>query len=116
MLESGEVDYVERDDVFVRKAGSAFPVAYAAMPVLLEGEIRGVVLVLRDVTQATLEWGALRAREGRLRRLTEASLEVLVVHDGKRIVGANRATSRCLGDSQKELDGKPVVDLIAAAL
>ncbi|MGA2402662.1 MAG: PAS domain S-box protein [Syntrophobacteraceae bacterium] len=44
----------ERDEVFWRKDGSSFPVAYSSTPILEEGKILGVVLTFRDITQRKL--------------------------------------------------------------
>ncbi|HEX8707863.1 MAG TPA: PAS domain S-box protein [Pyrinomonadaceae bacterium] len=39
------------DDVFTRKDGSIFPVAYTSSPIVTEGEIVGAVLAFRDATE-----------------------------------------------------------------
>ena len=41
----------ERDEVFWRKDGTSFPVAYSSTPILEEGKILGAVLTFRDITQ-----------------------------------------------------------------
>jgi PAS domain S-box-containing protein len=40
----------ERDEVFWRKDGTSFPVAYSSTPILEEGQILGAVLTFRDIT------------------------------------------------------------------
>ncbi|MGO8943378.1 MAG: PAS domain S-box protein [Syntrophobacteraceae bacterium] len=40
----------ERDEVFWRKDGTHFPVAYSSTPILEEGHIVGAVLTFRDIT------------------------------------------------------------------
>jgi PAS domain S-box-containing protein len=40
----------ERDEVFWRKDGTSFPVAYSSTPILEEGQIVGAVLTFRDIT------------------------------------------------------------------
>ena len=44
----------ERDEVFWRKDGSSFPVAYSSTPILQEGKILGAVLTFRDITERKL--------------------------------------------------------------
>ena len=44
----------ERDEVFWRKDGASFPVAYSSTPILEEGKIAGVVLTFRDITERKL--------------------------------------------------------------
>jgi PAS domain S-box-containing protein len=41
----------ETDEVFWRKDGTSFPVAYSSTPILEEGRIVGAVLTFRDITQ-----------------------------------------------------------------
>jgi len=44
----------ERDEVFWRKDGTNFPVAYSSTPILEEGHIVGAVLTFRDITARKL--------------------------------------------------------------
>ena len=50
VLHEGKVlrDY---DDVFIRKDGTFFPVAYSSSPLVMEGKVGGLVVVFRDVTE-----------------------------------------------------------------
>ena len=44
----------ERDEVFWRKDGTSFPVAYSSTPILEEDQIVGAVLTFRNITQRRL--------------------------------------------------------------
>jgi len=44
----------ERDEVFWRKDGTSFPVAYSSTPLFEEGRIVGGVLTFRDITLRTV--------------------------------------------------------------
>ncbi|MBF0418487.1 MAG: PAS domain S-box protein, partial [Magnetococcales bacterium] len=46
----GEIQVVN-DELFWRKDGTAFPVEYTSTPILDQGEIRGAVVVFRDISQ-----------------------------------------------------------------
>jgi diguanylate cyclase (GGDEF)-like protein/PAS domain S-box-containing protein len=46
----GEIHHKE-DEVFWRKNGTSFPVAYTSTPLLKDGELRGAVVVFRDITK-----------------------------------------------------------------
>jgi PAS domain S-box-containing protein len=55
VLAAGGVVEIE-DDVFTRKDGSIFHVSYTSAPIINEGEIAGVVMAFRDITERkTLE-------------------------------------------------------------
>jgi PAS domain S-box-containing protein len=45
----------ERDEIFWRKDGTNFPVAYSSTPILEEDHILGAVLTFRDITMRKLE-------------------------------------------------------------
>ena len=43
--------YRTEEDLFIRKGGEPFPVAYVTTPIIREGEITGSVTVFRDITE-----------------------------------------------------------------
>jgi PAS domain S-box-containing protein len=49
-LRDGEIHHRE-DEVFWRKNGTSFPVAYTSTPLLNNGELIGAVVVFRDITE-----------------------------------------------------------------
>lgn len=57
--------------------------------------------------------GAAQQSEARFRRLSEASLEGVVVHEESRILDANLAVASMLGYEQPELIGMSLLDLLA---
>ena len=57
---------------------------------------------------------ALRASEERFRRLSEAAAEGIVVHDGTRVLFANRAASVLTGYPEAELVGLRMAELVPA--
>lgn len=59
------------DDVFIRKDGSMFPVAYSSSPILVEGEVVGVVVAFRDMTARKRAEQALRDSEFKLQLITQ---------------------------------------------
>ena len=52
------VSHHREDEVFWRKDGTCFPVAYTSNPILVDGQNRGAVVVFRDITLQVLvrEW------------------------------------------------------------
>ena len=49
-LRDGEIHQKE-DEVFWRKNGTSFPVAYTSNPLLKEGKLAGAVVIFRDITE-----------------------------------------------------------------
>jgi diguanylate cyclase (GGDEF)-like protein/PAS domain S-box-containing protein len=56
---------------------------------------------------------ALRISNERFRRLADATLEGIVIHDGGRIVEANAAAARMFGVTAQDLIGRSIEDLVA---
>ncbi len=65
-----KVRHVE-DDVFWRKDGSPFPVEYVSTPIVEDGDIKGAVLVFRDITERKQAEMALAAKTAELERSNE---------------------------------------------
>lgn len=49
VLRTGEI-YRSEDDVFTRKDGTLFPVAYSAAPIEMDGQVVGIAVAFRDIT------------------------------------------------------------------
>ena len=62
----------DHDDVFVRKDGTFFDVIYSSSPIREKGEIRGLVVVFRDVTERNRTLRALHISEERFRLAQQA--------------------------------------------
>jgi PAS domain S-box-containing protein len=75
VLHTGET--VRGDDVFFRKDGSPFFVAYTASPILTDGRVTGVVEVFRDITERKQLEARLAASEAQFRNIAE-KLPVMV--------------------------------------
>ena len=61
-LKDGEV-HRRADEVFWRKDGTSFPVAYTSTPILVDGKVRGAVIVFRDITHKIREQQFERSKE-----------------------------------------------------
>lgn len=59
------------DDVFIRKDGSMFPVAYSSSPILVDDNVLGVVVAFRDMTARKQAEQALRDSEFKLQLITQ---------------------------------------------
>ena len=95
----GRVD----NEVFWRRDGTPIPVEYSSYPILEEGVLRGAVVTFSDITERKQAEKALRDSEERLRRLSEATFEGIIIHEGARPLEANEAVSAMFGYTQEEL-------------
>lgn len=84
------------EDVFLRKDGTTFPVAYSSSPIVLDGRVRGAVIAFRDISERKeaearqarrvrqmalrAEVGAALAKGGDLRAALQGCTEALVRH------------------------------------
>ena len=70
VLQSGR-SLKDHDDVFIRKDGTFFDVIYSSSPVREDGEVAGLVVVFRDVTERNQTLAALRESEQRFHTLAD---------------------------------------------
>ncbi len=90
------------EDVFWRKDGSGFPVEYSSSPLLENGEIKGVMVIFRDIAER-------RRAEERQRLATSVfdnTAEGIVITDADgNVVEVNRAFTEILGYTREEMIG-----------
>ncbi len=76
------------------------------------GEIYGVLGFARDVTEQRNAERELRSREERYRLLVDNAPVPLYVHDGERLLFANRACGKLMGYELENLVGRPLTDIV----
>ncbi|HEX2022654.1 MAG TPA: PAS domain S-box protein [Candidatus Thermoplasmatota archaeon] len=114
VLESGRVARSARD-VFTRKDGTTFPISFTAAPVEVDGEVAGMVIAFRDITeqmafeQEKTSW--LNLVDAVYHVHDELGIGTLIVDDG-RIHYANDAFRGLLGYSLDQLKAE-VADVFA---
>jgi len=97
------------ETVRYRKDGSPVDVIVSGSPILLGGEVGGVVAIYTDVTRRKRAEEALRASEEYARSVIENSLDTIITVDmERRIVEFNKAAQETFGYRAEEILGKHV--------
>jgi|GEM_PF-466841 len=99
--------------VLISKDGSEYNIADSAAPILDEQKnIRGVVLVFRDVTSEYQMQKSLSKSEERYQRLSSLTYEGILIHKDGVLIDANKAIEKLSGYSREELIGKNIIQMI----
>jgi PAS domain S-box-containing protein len=102
--------------ILVARDGHECPIAHSAAPIVgADGEVRGVVLVFRDVGDERAAAEALRASEAKYRELYENLADMCATFDfeSEVIVECNETMARQLGYTKAELLGRPAAEIYA---
>ncbi|MBV8317624.1 MAG: PAS domain S-box protein, partial [Planctomycetaceae bacterium] len=102
--------------VLIARDGTERSIEDSAAPIREEGgELKGVVLVFRDVTARRLAEEAVRASEARKDAILQSALDGIIGmdHEG-RVVEFNPAAERLFGYRRDEILGRPLAELILA--
>jgi two-component system, NtrC family, sensor kinase len=114
VIEQGIVVGLANHTILIRKDGTEFFIGDSGAPINTEkGDITGVVLVFRDISEERKANEAVEASEIRYRRLFESAKDgilILEFHDG-RITAANPFLKDLLGYDQDELLGKQLWEI-----
>lgn len=113
ILNKGVTVSLPDNTILVSKDGTEYPIADSGAPIKsVDGEITGVVIVFRDITEEKGMQRAIEAREKKYRALVEQSVEMLYLHDLEgNIIEVNPETENWTGYSREELTAMNVFDL-----
>ena len=105
--------HIGDDEVFWRKDGTSFPVAYTSTPMIDDGQILGAVVTYQDITERKRLEEALRESEKKYRSIYEsvASMVLSVDEDGC-IVDCNPRIHGILGYTPDEVIGQSLMNII----
>lgn len=97
----------------VKKNGREFDVSVRISPILDgEGNVTGVSIISRDITERMRAEQALRESEEKFQALTDSSPAAIIAYQGENIVFANRAALEMSGYSEREVVGKKFMDFV----
>ena len=96
---------------FVDRSGRRIPVEASSSPIMKNGEMTGILVVARDITERKEAEAALRESEETFRTLFETMIQGVIYQaaDG-RIVSANSAAERILGLTLDQMQGRTSMD------
>ena len=95
-----------------RKDGAEFPVEIRLSPTTIDEGLL-VTAVIRDVTERKRVRAELEDSEERFRRLSEVTLEGVVIHESGFIIDVNRALADMFGYDETEMIGQPAIKFLA---
>jgi two-component system sensor histidine kinase/response regulator len=111
-LALGTVSHVD-NEVLWTKDGASLPVFYSSNPIHKDGEMVGVVITFRDITDRRQAEAALAESERRTRRILETTNEGFWLVDNDAVtVTANPALCRILDRPQEEIVGRRILDFV----
>lgn len=112
---TGEIQGLANDTVLTAKDGTRYQIADSAAPIRkLNGEIDGVVLIFRNITDAYHQQHQLKENKEKLDIIFNSIGDPLFIHDMKgNFLEVNEAAAEKLGYSKEELLGMSVQQIDA---
>jgi PAS domain S-box-containing protein len=100
----GAVHHV-RDEVFWRKDGTSFPVAYTSTPILEDGKLAGAVVTFWDITERKLAKENINESEKKFKTIFNSARDGILLADieTKKFYLGNEAICQMLGYSLDEI-------------
>ena len=114
VLREGVIVGLANHTVLVARDGSVRPIDDSAAPIRdASGQLIGVVLIFRDVTEQRRAEQELRASEARKSAVLETALDCVITMDHLgRVVEFNPSAERTFGYARGEVVGRELADLI----
>jgi PAS domain S-box-containing protein len=110
---SGEVETLEYEIELIGKNGENVPVDVRSTPIIQEGEVKGILVVARDITERKQSEEALMQSEELYRSLSETTPDIIILQDNVgRIVYINKAGLQFAGYRLDEVINKPVLSFV----
>ena len=113
VLRQGVVVGLANHTVLIAKDGTKRPIADSGAPIRdEEGNIIGVVMVFRDITERKRAEEALQESEEKYRALVESATDMIYMIDkNNKVLSANKAAAMLFGKESKKIIGKSIFNL-----
>ncbi|MEL7061264.1 MAG: PAS domain S-box protein, partial [Acidobacteriota bacterium] len=96
-----------------RKDGQEVDVEIHGVPLLVDGDLVGVVAIYQDITERLRTEQARSESEQRFRLLSDATFEGIVLSDDRMVMDCNTQFARIAGRRPDEIVGLPVLNFVA---
>ena len=115
VLSTGEIIGLANHTLLIARDGKEYQIADSAAPIRnREGQLLGVVLVFRDVTEEYALRESLENEKALLKTLIDAIPDLMVYKDiNGHYLGCNRAFERIIDQSEQALIGKSTIDFFS---
>jgi len=112
VLSEGKIVGLANHTILISKDGTEYNIADSASPIKdTNNNIRGVVLVFRDITEEYKTQEQLRKSETRYSRLSDLTYESILIHKNGVALDVNSAFEKLSGYTAKEVIGKNIIQL-----
>jgi len=113
VLRENKIIGLSNHTILVSKNGKEYNIADSAAPIKDgENNVKGVVLVFRDVTAKYKIQEELKKSEERYNRLSSLTYEGILIHKDGIAIDANKAIEKISGYNAEELIGKNIIQLL----
>ena len=93
-------------------SGKTVYVSCKATPIIDNGKVINVVVEATDITKQVETQNSLKLSEEKLKKLSDAAFEGIVIHQEGKVVVINRAISEIFNYSEKEIIGQSILKFI----
>jgi len=112
VLDKNRIVGLANHSILISKDGTEYNISDSAAPIRdVNNNVRGVVLVFRDITEEYRIQEELKESEKRYSRLSELTYESIIIHKNGIALDVNKAFEKMSGYPAKEIIGKNVIQL-----
>lgn len=105
--------HIGQEELFWRKDGTSFPVAYTSKPMIENGQIVGAVVTYQDITERKHLEETLRESERKYRSIFDSVTNIILSVDLEgNIADCNNRIEKILGYRPGDVIGKPLMNII----